>query len=316
MEILTVGKTSLVSLDFKGYITVDLLAEIEIKKKQGLLKGRPELARLFLGLEASLTDLVFVRSVSIINAEKNLKLRRAELLVVVRGRRTSLFPDEDEVKLLHAAMHSLQTIHNLKLDYLIITDQKLLDSLAATMYEINPVGEMISKRIITIYGPQNFWNTIRVGVEAGLRLQVLESETVPANISEADLAFNLAKAGYRELRTTTTTTTAAVKGKDICIEYIVAAVMAQGDARRIEAIPVILAKQEGRINYDILIFLAQKYRLSEVLLGLMSVYVGIVSDMRARRAVELLHLLKVKGVPADRAAILEKMRLYNVVGQI
>lgn len=306
VEILNVGKASLVGLNFKEYVVADLMAEIEIKKKQELLKGRPELGMLFLGLDAHLRDLVFVRSISIINAEKNLKLNRAELLAVVRGRGASLFPDGNEAKLLHTALQTLQSAHSLKLDYLIVTDQKLLDSLATD--EANPVREMMPNRI-TFYGPQNFWNTIRVGADAGLTLRVQESETLPARIPEADLALNLARAGYKE----TGTTLATSGGMDICVEYVVAAMMAQGDARRVEAVPVILAKQAGRVNYDILLFLAQKYRLLEMLLGLLRAYTEILHDERAKDVVELMDQMKIKEVPADKTAIREKMKLYNAL---
>lgn len=307
VKIQVAGKTSLVDLNFSEYITVDLLSEMEIKKKLELLKGRPELEMLFLELDTYLRGFIFVRSISIINAEKNLKLNRVELLIVVRGHGTSLFPEESEVKSLHAMLQTLQSIHNLKLDYLVITDQKLIDSLATT-HEVNPIREMMPNRTTAFYGPQNFWNTIRVGIDAGLQLRVLEGETVPAKIPEADLAFNLAKAGYKEMGAT------VVGGKNICAEYIVTAVMAQGNARRVEAVPVILAKQSDRVNYDILLFLAQKYKLSEMLLGLLKAYTEVVSDKRAKDAVEIMDLLKIKEAPVDKKSILEKMKLYNAIG--
>lgn len=307
VEILSIGKTSLVSLNFKGYITVDLLAEMEIKKKQELVKRRPPLGTLFLEIGACLRNLVFVRSVSIINAEKNLKLNRVELLIVVRGHGTSLFPDDDEVKSLYVTLQALQSIRNQKLDCLVITDQKLLDSLAAT-YEANPVREMMPNRM-TFYGPQNFWNTVRAGIEAGLLLRVLESDTVPASISEADLMHNLEKMGYKEMGMTP-----AAGGKDICVEYIVAAMIAKGDARRIEAVPVVLAKQEDRMNYDVLLFLAQKYNLSEMLLGLLRAYAEILHDKRAMDAVGLMDQMKIKEARVDKTAIREKMKLYNALG--
>ncbi|HVT62254.1 MAG TPA: hypothetical protein VHD33_02050, partial [Legionellaceae bacterium] len=80
------------------------------------------------------------------------------------------------------------------------------------------------------------------------------------------------------------------------------------------AVPVILAKQSDRVNYDILLFLAQKYKLSEMLLGLLKAYTEVVSDKRAKDAVEIMDLLKIKEAPVDKKSILEKMKLYNAIG--
>lgn len=308
ISIQTVGKTSLINLNFKEYALVDLLSEVDIRKKQELLKkrvgggGGAELQMLFLELETHCKDLIFVRSISITNATKNFGLNRVELLVLVRG--TGLFPDVKELKALYTALHALQSIHNMKIDYLILTDVKLLDMLATN--EVNPAKEMMTADRITFYGQQNFWHVIRAGTDAGLSLRASEGETVPGKISETDLTHNLARFGYKEMGIELTS------GTDICIEYIITAVMAKGDARRIEAMPIILAKNDDQVNYELMFFLSQKYRLSERLLGLLRALAEIVPDsVKAKAMVEFMDSIRIKEIPADKKAIREKMRLYN-----
>lgn len=305
VDLTSVGRTSLVSLNFKEYMITDLLTEMEIKKKQEVLKGRPELGMLFRELDTYLRDMVFVRSISIINAERNLRLNRVELLILLRGHGTSLFPDKNEAKLVHTTIHMLQSIHGLKIDYIILTDQKLLDALSTD--EANPIREMMRNKI-TFFGPQNFWHVIRVGNEVGLSLRASEKETEPTKIAESDLMYNLTRFGYKEM---------GIKisgGTKVCVEYAVSGAIAQGDARRIEAVPVILTKQESHVNYDILLFIARKYNFTEILLGLLKALVSIKPDRRAIDAIGLMEELKIKEVHVNKAAIQEKMRLYNAIG--
>ena len=305
VNLANVGKNWLVTLYFKDYLIADKLTEMEIRKKQDLLKGRPELGMLFQELDTYLHDMVFVRSISVIDAEKNLRLNRVELLILLRGHGTSLFPDESEVGLVRTTIQMLQSIHGFKIDYLILTDQKLLDSLATD--EHNPVKEMMRDRI-TFFGPQAFWHVIRVGHEIGLSLEASGEETVPVKITEADLMYNLAGFGYKEMGVEIS------GGAKMCIEYTVAGVLMQRDIRRIEAIPVILAKQKDHVNYDVLFFLASKYNYTGMLLGLLKAYVSIRPDKRAKDAIELMAELKVKEVTMDKEAIQEKMKLYDAIG--
>jgi hypothetical protein len=265
-------------------------------------RGGAELQMLFLELETHCQDLIFVRSISITNATKNLGLNRVELLILVRG--TGLFLDVKELKALHTALYALQSIRNMKIDYLILTDAKLLDMLATN--EVNPAKEMMTADRITFYGQQNFWHVIRAGTDTGLFLRALEGETVPSKIFETDMTHNLARFGYKEMGIE------LASGTDICIEYIVTAVMAKGDARRIEAIPIILAKNDNQVNYELMFFLSKKYQLSERLLGLLRALAEIVPDsVKANAMVEFMGGIRIEEIHADKKAIREKMRLYN-----
>jgi hypothetical protein len=57
------------------------------------------------------------------------------------------------------------------------------------------------------------------------------------------------------------------EGPYICIEFIIASLLIGNNARRIEAIPILLAK--NRANYSLLTFLSQKYGFEGELLGIL-----------------------------------------------
>ncbi len=295
------GNSLIVGLNFKEYIITDLLTEMEFRNKQNLLREHRELQMLFLELETYCRDLLFVRSISIIKPFKNAKLNRAELLFLIRAHGMSLYPDEKEAETLRNIILQLQAIHNMKIDFLILADVKFLDMISSD--EINPVKEMISDKIV-FFNPQHFWMTIKVAAERNIPVKAEEKEISPAKIPEQDMVYNLARFGYREIGTQM-----PARERDICREYIATALIAQGDARRIEAVPIILAKNS--VNFDILFFLSQKYRLSERMLGLLKILQEVVPRKDSEAVIKAMEAIKIKAIPPDRESILEKLRLYN-----
>lgn len=130
-----------------------------------------------------------------------------------------------------------------------------------------------------------------------------ENQTNPACISDSDLTYNLARFGYKEFGLT------IEQGQRFCIEYIITTLLIQNDARRILAIPIILAKNSARSN--LIVFLSQKYGVSGRLLGLMRITHKIKPTKEIGEAIELLEILNAKEIPANEKDILQKMRLYN-----
>lgn len=294
-----IGRTIVASLNFSNFSIIDLLAEMELRKKQTFLKSSIEYRIFFADIETRLSELHLIRSISSINPYRNARLKRAELLVLIRG--ANFLTSEKEARPIHEIMQSIQAKHNLKVDYLILNEARFLNMMSRS--EVNPVREMIANKIAFL-NPQTFWFVIQVAAERNIPVAILDSETDPAKIPERDLMYNLARFGYSELGIE------LQQGSGICIEYIAAALLVKEDARRIEAVPVILAKNE--VNYELLIFLSQKYNLSERLLGLLKVLVRIVPKPDAEAAIRALEIMKVKEIKADERSIAEKMRLYDV----
>jgi hypothetical protein len=294
------GRSSIANLNFSNYLLTDLLTELELRRKRDLLKQSKELLMLFKDTEERYENIRSIESVSAIDAERNLNLNRAEFLILLHGSNSNIL--HREIIDIHAIARDLQALHNIKLDLLVLTTDAFLHFL--TSDEINPLREMLSSKI-AFHSPQNFWTHIAATLAKGYRIKLLETQTNPAKIPERDLIFNLARFGYKEIGLEIR------EGDKICIEYIIASMLMKEDARRIDAIPVLLAKNDA--NYGLLIFLSQKYRLSTRLLGLLRALNKIDFTRKTKSAIEILEILGTKEIAADEKRIEQKMRLYNAI---
>ncbi len=288
------GRLSLVSLNLSGYATIDFLAEMELKRTRDLLVQRAESMLLLGDIHRHLGEYHLVESMSLINPERNIRLNRAELLVLLREK-----PSEP-LDSIRGTIQDLHRRHNIRIDYLATGRDELLAILGSG--ERNPLKEMVADKI-AFFNPQAFWMTIGGAVEKGIQVRFEREETNLPKISEQDLVSNLARFGYREFGPRIN------QGQSICIEYIVTSILIKDDARRIEAIPVLLAKNS--VNYNLLVFLSQKYGISGRLLGLLKALGKIVDMEEVREVIRSLEAMDVREVKANQASIRERMRLYN-----
>jgi Fe2+ or Zn2+ uptake regulation protein len=294
------GRSSLANLNFANYLIIDLLTELELKRKHDLLTKSKELQMLFKDIEERYEDIRSIESISATNAERNLKLNRAELLILLHG--SESINTYREIMEIRAIARDIQARHNIKLDPLILATSEFIEIL--TSDETNPLKEMVSNKI-TFHSPQDFWRHIAATLARGYRIELLEEETNPAKILEKDLIFNLARFGYKEIGLEIR------EGEKICIEYIIASILMKEDARRIDAVPILLAK--NRTNHNLLIFLSQKYGLTARLLGLLKALNKIKPTRETASAIEILETLNTKEIQADEKSIKRKMRLYNEI---
>ncbi len=294
------GRSSIANLNFTNYLLIDLLTELELKKKHDLLTKTKELQMLFKDAEERYEGNRSIESISAISPERNLKLNRVELLILLHDSKGNNL--HREIIDIHAIARDLQALHNVKLDPIILTTDAFFHFL--TSDEINPVREMLSSKI-TFHSPQNFWTHIAAALARRYRIELLETDTNPAKISEKDLIFNLARFGYKEIGLEIR------EGEKICIEYLIASLLMKEDARRIDAIPILLAK--SKTSYGLLIFLSQKYRLSARLLGLLKALNKIKPMSETPPAIEILETLNTKEIKADEKSIEQKMRLYDAI---
>ena len=270
---------------------------MESRKKQEFLADKPELQMLFMELDTYCSDLPPIKSLSLISPERNEKLNRAELLILSKGSEI-----QNGIFGLNKKLETLQNIHGIKIDYLILTQEALLDLLKSD--EINPLKEMLSDQT-TILFPQAFWIEIRTMLEKGIHIALSSATTNPAKIHEQDVTYNLARFGYKEIGRVTR------QGEKICIEFITASILMKDDARLNNAIPIILAKNKP--DYNLLIFLAQKYELSDKLLGLLNALNQIKPATELRQALRILEDMHVKAIKVNGKSIREKMRLYDAI---
>lgn len=292
----TIGRASIVSLDFSNYLLTDLLTGMELKKKYTFLEKRIEMQELLQEIETLFRqDSVSIESISLVNAERNIKLNRAEFLFILKEKKA------DNMSVL-TYMQELENAHNIKIDCLILAENEFISMLGDK--EINPPKEMLSDHI-TFYSPQAFWTRMRIALAKGTPIKTCREETNPAKISEQDLTYNLSRFGYTEMGTD------IKRGRKICIEYIITSVLLKDDARKIGAIPVLLAK--NRANHDLLVFLAKKYKKSENLLGLLEALDKIKGNEGTRCAIKTLKAIGTRTKRVDEKSIRQKMRLYNAI---
>lgn len=297
------GRSSLASLNFNSYLIIDLLAEMELRRKQDFLQGKQEMQMLMMEVDTYLHSLLLIKSVSLMFPERNAKLNKAELLIhIKKTERESM--TESKIGI-HEIIESLQKIHNIRIDYAILEDKMLLNLLKSD--ESNLGREILTNKIV-ILNPQDFWLEIIKAGGDGVKITAEGNEINPAKISDEDLVFNLARFGYTELGPK------IKQGRLICIEYIIIAILFQNDARRMDAIPIILAKNSEKTNYDLLLFLARKYGFGGNILGILRALRNlVVHGMKMiNEPIRLLEAMQIEEIKTNEKSIKQKLRLYHV----
>lgn len=291
------GNSSIIKPNFRNYLLIDSLAEMEIEKKINFLKRRTELTTILSNMNKLLNNMCSIKSISAINAAKNIGLNRIELLFILR----KSIGDKNATIKLYENMSQLQDKYNLRIDSLILNEDDF--SALIRSDDINPLREAIAKQT-TFFCPEAFWNEIKEIAEE-TEIKTITTETKPDKISEDAIVYNLSRFGYKEFGPT------ILQTNKYCIEYIITALLLSNDARRIEAIPIILAKNEFKSN--LLAFLSQKYRITSKLLGLLKILQSIKPNNRITGTISILETFDEEETPADEQSILRKMRLYNVI---
>jgi hypothetical protein len=295
------GRSSIPSLNFSSYMLLDYLAEIELRKKREFLERSKTFQQFLMDMERYAHEYANIESISLIRPERNAKLNRAELLILLHGIEASVHL-EDLISI-HNTLRNLQSIRMIRIDSLPLTSTEFQALLMSE--EINPLKEMLANKT-TFCSPASFWLNIADLLRAVGKIRLEKEEMNPAKISDVDLNYNLSRFGYRELGIE------IKESKPICMEYIITALMMRDEARRIDAIPIILAKNGA--NYNLLIFLSEKYGLSDRLLGLLRTLQKLKVHKDTASAIKLLEARGTKEIKANEKSIEQKMRLYNAIG--
>ena len=290
------GKSSIASLNFENSLLIDSLAQVELINKVHFLEKRKDWQTLVLLINGYFREYSTIKSIIIHQPEKNAKLNRMELFIILRN-------DEqiEEQKNIHKIMGLLQRVQNIRLDYLLITESNFSNLLRG---DANPIKEILSDKIVIFY-PQTFWFIIKKMSDEGIQIHVQE-KIHPVKISEQDIGYNLNRFGYSEFGTK------IVGGNNIGTEYIVTSLLIKGDARRREAIPIILAKNSEKTNFGLLVFLCQKYGIVEKIFPVLKVVYDVKPSDDLRRTIRTLKDLNITEERINTKEMKKKMRLYNV----
>jgi len=292
-----VGRSSNIKLNFENYLLVDILSEMEIEKKLKLLSNKPSLFPFLTRMDKSLNKKCCIKSIIAINPQKNLKLNRIDLVLLLNETPDYLNQTID----LCEETVNLQRKYNLKINNLILDTKDFGDLLVSD--EINLVREALSRKIV-FYNPQAFYTEIKDIAQKNL-IRILHTETNATGISDLDLTFNLNRFGYREFGTT------FAEVKKFCIEYITVSLLSREEARGIDAVPVILAK--NGFNSNLLAFLGIKYEVSPGLLGILNVLRQTNPKPEVDKTIKILKAVNPLELPADENSIRQKLELYNAL---
>lgn len=292
-----IGRSSSIKLNFDHYLLIDTLSDMEIEKKLKFLSNKVNLFPFFSELDKSLSEKCYIRSISAINPQKNIKLNQIELLSLLNQTPDYL----DQTIDFNKVTLNLQQKFNLKVNNLILDANDFFGFVASD--EINPVREALSLQII-LYNPQAFWSQIKEIAQKN-QIRTLHTETKPLSISESDLNFNLNRFGYSEFGASFT------EGKKFCVEYITTSLLLREEARGIDAAAVILAK--NRFNSNLLAFLSQKYQTAARLLGILKILIQTNPKPEVNAAIKILKAVNLHELPADEVSIKQKLELYNAL---
>lgn len=293
------GRSSLISLNFEHYLLVDLLAQTDLARKHDFLKTRNESQLLMMELDAILQNQSFIKSITLFCPERNANLNKAEILL-----HTNSSISLQEMITISQLMIGIQKMHNIKLNWLVLDDESFFDMLKST--ELNLIKQMLFDKI-SIFNPQIFWSLIRRQILQGSTI-ISDARQTTVKINDADLYHNLARFGYVEFGPI------IKQAEQICIEYIIISILFQNDARRVDAIPVILAKNLEKTNYGLLLFLARKYALEGKLLGILKALRNLVmrDALYLDEPIKLLEAMKIREIKANQKRIQENLKTYNV----
>ncbi len=289
------GKTSIPLLNFANYLLPDFLIEMELQKKREFLDKWPESQILLASLDNAFSNLSFIKSIILLDPMHNMKLNRAELLIITDSN------DEANREQTRNLMRTIKMHSYIRIEYLTTSESELIDFLKSP--EKNPIKGMLSNKI-ALHLPQNFWTLIRNAYMHGMRIKFDPEQTIPSRINDSGLTYNLARFGYRELGPEIR------QGEDISIEHVIASILLGEDQRRMAAVPVLLAK--NKTNYGLLAFLSQKYGFAERLLGMLALLTSIKPSKEIDETITSLKEAGTRPVKLDEGHIREVLSLYGV----
>ncbi|WP_067957035.1 hypothetical protein [Nitrosopumilus sp. Nsub] len=301
IDMIRSGKSTLPFLNFNNPLLIDKLSQIELERKIRFLHDRKELELIIFELMEKLRKYELISSMGIVNPERNAKLNRIELIIMLRN-----FESDNDWKptfTIRKRIDAISALHNIRIDPLLIQENNFIELLKDD--NANIVKNILSNKII-ISNPQNFWMIIKSMSDNKIQFST-DNEINPAKITEDELMYNLAKFGYKEFGHVIT------KESSIRIEYIITAILLRKEVRMLEAIPIILIKTETKVNYNLLLFLSQKYDTASKLLGVLNAIREYKHIHGVKIAIRNLKALKTEEIKANFDDLERKMRLYHVI---
>lgn len=253
-----IGHSSSIELNFSSSELTGALAQMELQKASKLFQDH-RLTQFRKNLDELFLETPFVGAACIIESAQALALNKIELLFIIRphtqeSNANPLQPlpqAEEQRALLGEKMRSLAAKTSLRIDFLALTAQEFLNELFSP--QANPV-KALARTEVCVFNPGFYWMLIAAGKAQGRQLFFDETPADARKIERQDVLPAFERHGYQEFGAAT------MRLPGYSIETAIAAALILEDARLLEAIPIILAKDENkRINYALLEYLARKH---------------------------------------------------------
>ncbi len=243
LKMLKAGNNNLIEFDFSSIDLVNALSELELQKSAELLDARKLSAS-----KVAFTELMLSLSpgtaACVVSGSKSLALNMLEFLIVL--------PDSVNSREARASTHSAVNSFSLKTNFktttLMLTALEFRQLLSDA--KANSLKHLI-KQETCFYNPQLYWLNFYSMQKQGLKTVFQEATGNALDLTRDDVLKTFARHGYAELGGVAETT------GDYCIETAIAAALLQEDARLLEAIPIVLAK--NKVNYHLLEYLIAKH---------------------------------------------------------
>lgn len=318
IDLIKIGRSYIIRLNFSNDILLDQLSEVELNNKERISREDPILKDIILKIESNfIDDYFFLDSISLVEPEKNIRLKRLEILMIFKDPK---LPKEkltefekikfellrNEIRAAYLDLLRIEKNLNIKIDPLFIESKDLdryFDDDLFSCYK-----DQILKKITILY-PQNYWWRFK---ENYLKHNISwsENECSLKDISNDDINFNLSRFGYYEIGEEIRSDT------KIPIELIITRIFINDRARQINSIPLIIKKQfdQSPINMKSLFFLCKKFEQMEKLLGILELMTKFKKEDWNSDFIYYIEILKEMGIKAkqyDLDTIKKQMELYN-----
>ncbi|MFH1199628.1 MAG: hypothetical protein V1708_01015 [Candidatus Micrarchaeota archaeon] len=259
------GAGSFVSLNFDSEGLLLALCEMEIRRTKALLEEPRWLA---LYKEMSWHFLKKpgyppypLEAACLIKDPTSLALNKADFLFIIETPLPfgpiSLIPTqaeimkriEDEREAMYSYARFISERTNTQVSFLALTMEEFGD--LASSPALNPLKDMI-KAEVAIVNPQVYWLQFNKMRYEGKSILFQDTPADPLKLKRQDAAAVFSRFGYRELGAPES------KTPGYCLETAIAAALLEQDARLLEAIPILLAKNHETISFPLLEYLAMK----------------------------------------------------------
>jgi hypothetical protein len=231
-----VGRSLAFSLDLEHPGTVDDLVELEVHRKRSALAGSRDGAAFLAALERTLRGAP-VDFACAGDLHRGLRLRRLPILVATRGAAD-----------VRGNVEAIASRTGITVDLLAMPWERTVPPLGRA--EAHPVPELLGGAT-AFFQPQAFWGRMADASAGGSRL-TFQTPTDPRLVPTETLSYNLARHGAPLLG-------AGAGGRDLCVEYTVAAALGHKEARLRAAGAALL--KERRLDPSVLAFASARWGL-------------------------------------------------------